>query len=156
MKPISIRLADFDSATDRATIESLIDAYASDPMGTGRPLSEQARSRLVEGLRSHPASLVYLAFWHDQVAGLVVCFLGFSTFAGRPLLNIHDLVVQADHRRQGIATALLQHIELDAQRRGCCKLTLEVRTDNHAAQSLYRRIGFGSGETAYEFWTKLL
>jgi ribosomal protein S18 acetylase RimI-like enzyme len=123
-------------------------------MGIGRPLSERTRRRVIGELHSNPASLTYLAFRDHQPVGLTVCFVGFSTFAGRPLVNVHDLVVHADHRRTGIARELLKYIEADSREMDCCKLTLEVRDDNNPAKSLYRAYGFAAGQPTYEFWTK--
>ena len=62
--------------------------------------------------------------------------------AGQPLLNVHDIVVHQDFRRQGIARALLGHAEAVARQRGCCKLTLEVLEGNHGARRAYLDFGF--------------
>ncbi len=164
MEPITTRLADLDAAADRDAVLHLLDTYARGPMGLGEPLPEPTRRRTIAGLKSHPTSAVYLAAVGDRPVGLAVCFVGFSTFAGRPLLNVHDLIVEPDYRRRGIGRKLLEQIEADAQRRGCCKLTLEVRQDNTPAKSLYRRHGFlaaqpdngqpDKGQPVHEFWTK--
>jgi len=87
--------------------------------------------------------------------GLANCFMGFSTFAARPLVNIHDLVVLPGYRGKGIGQALLQAVEQIAKERGCCKLVLEVRTDN-PAERLYRREGFTDGDHPYIFLSKAL
>jgi ribosomal protein S18 acetylase RimI-like enzyme len=83
-----------------------------------------------------------LAFRADEAVGLINCFLGFSTFAAQPLLNVHDIVVLRDRRREGIGQALLSWAEIIARDEGCCKLTLEVLSNNHAALHAYRRAGF--------------
>ena len=74
--------------------------------------------------------------------GLVNCVEGFSTFACRPLVNIHDVVVSASHRGQRIGEQLLGLVEQLARERGACKLTLEILSENTPAMKLYRRIGF--------------
>jgi ribosomal protein S18 acetylase RimI-like enzyme len=85
---------------------------------------------------------VLLALEGERPVGMAICFVGFSTFQARPLLNIHDLAVVPDCRGQGIGRALLAEAEKQALLRGCCKLTLEVREDNLPARSLYERFGF--------------
>ncbi|SDI97830.1 ribosomal-protein-alanine N-acetyltransferase [Frankineae bacterium MT45] len=45
-------------------------------------------------------------------------------------------------RRAGVATLLLRHLLADATRRSADEVFLEVRIDNEAAISLYRREGF--------------
>ena len=160
-RPIQIRPADLDCPEEAEAVVALLDAYAADPMGSGEPLARDVRNRLVPALRQVPGHLVLLAFARQHAVGLAVCFQGFSTFRARPLLNIHDLAVLPDHRRRGVATALLAAVEAQALRRGCCKLTLEVREDNPAAESLYRRLGFGAGSSGgkpaqYRFLEKRL
>jgi ribosomal protein S18 acetylase RimI-like enzyme len=74
--------------------------------------------------------------------GLANCIEGFSTFAARPLVNVHDLVVLDGHRGRRIGQRLLQAAEQEARRRDACKLTLEVLTGNAPALRLYERFGF--------------
>ncbi len=158
---MSVRVfeADLDDPTHREAVLSLLDAYAADPMGRDEPLSESVKCDLIEGLKTHPTTLILLAFCDDRPAGVAVCFRGFSTFAARPLLNIHDLAVVPEFRGQGIGRQLLEETHCRAAVLGCCKVTLEVREDNHRAQGLYRSMGYGhgNGDTAgMLFWEKLV
>jgi len=140
---IEIREADFAEAADAAAIVTLLDSYASDPVGGGEPLSVEVRRRLVPALSEQPDTLVLLAWSADEPVGLAVCFYGFSTFQARPLLNVHDLAVIPGHRGRGIGRQLLTDAERRALERGCCKLTLEVQDDNLTAVGLYESFGFG-------------
>jgi ribosomal protein S18 acetylase RimI-like enzyme len=74
----------------------------------------------------------------------VNCIEGFSTFACRPLVNVHDLAVLPDYRGQRIAEKMLSLVEEIAIERGACKLTLEVLAGNASAIKLYARMGFSS------------
>ena len=123
-------------------IVDLIDSYARDPMGGGQPLRADVRARLVPGLHAHPTSLVLLALADQDAVGVAVCFLGFSTFEARPLVNVHDLAVLPQHRGRGVGRALLAGVEQRARARGCCKITLEVLDENAPARQLYARFGF--------------
>jgi ribosomal protein S18 acetylase RimI-like enzyme len=137
-----IREADFSDPGHRAGIVDVIDSYARDAVGGGQPLTPDVRARVVQGLKDHPTSLVLLAFADRRPIGVAVCFFGFSTFHARPLLNIHDLAVVPEWRGRGVGRALLGAAQDRAVSRGCCKLTLEVRDDNHGARALYERFGF--------------
>jgi len=139
---ITIREADFADPVDGAALLALMELYARDPMGGGRGLSDFTRAHLVGALARRPSAHGILAFAGAEPAGLAICLEGFSTFACRPLLNVHDLVVAEGFRRQGVGRRLLQEAELIARRLGCCKLTLEVLEGNGAARAAYRSAGF--------------
>jgi len=130
---------------DHAQAESwlaLLDHYAQDPMGGGDGLSDFAKLNLVSSIREVPGYHGAIAWLDGEAVGQINCFAGFSTFAARPLLNIHDIVVHASVRGRGIGQALLAWAEQRAGELGCCKLTLEVLSNNARAMASYERAGF--------------
>jgi GNAT superfamily N-acetyltransferase len=136
-------------------VMELTAAYARDPMGNGGPLEAEVMERLIAGLRSYPTTRIFLAWEQQKPIGIATCFLGFSTFAARPLINIHDLAVLPEYRGRGVGRRLLEAVESNARQWGCCKITLEVLHRNHAARGLYERAGFGprSSDSAHDqFW----
>jgi ribosomal protein S18 acetylase RimI-like enzyme len=148
MQDLVIVEADLENPEHQAAVVAMVNAYARDPMGNGRDLPQDVRHELIPGLRRHPTSLIFLAFDGKEPVGVAVCFLGFSTFAARPLINIHDLAVIPQYRGQGIGRRLLERVEAKGRELGCCKLTLEVRNDNKPAQQLYEKVGFNNGAAA--------
>lgn len=142
MNALRILPVDFGDAVRADHYLDLLDHYMRSPTGSGTALSADLRTRLTDELRQRPTVLCYVAYQADDPAGLLTCVEGFSTFAGRPLLNIHDIVVHARFRRRGIARALLTHAETVARERGCCKLTLEVLEGNAGARQAYLDFGF--------------
>ncbi len=154
--PIRYLQADLDRPDHQAAVLAMVDAYSRDPMGDGAPLSAAARERLIPGLRAHPTTLVFLAYDGDTPVGVAVCFLGFSTFAAKPLVNLHDVCIVSSHRCRGIGRGLLAAVEAKARALGCCKLTLEVLDQNHHALKTYTAAGFkryslqpGAGEAIF-------
>ena len=127
---LRIRPADFADPRDADAITTILNSYAIEPVGGGRPLPPDVRERVVPALRDHPTALVLLALAAETPVGLAVGFFGFSTFRARPLLNIHDLAVLPAYRGKGVGSALLSAAEEHARRRGCCRLTLEVLESN--------------------------
>ena len=140
---ITVRLADYADAADAARVVALLDSYARDPMGGGKPLSDDVRERLVPGLAAHPGAFSLLAFAGDEALGLANCITGFSTFAARPLVNIHDMAVLPEARGKGVGRALMLAVEAEARARGACKITLEVLSGNDPAKGLYAALGYG-------------
>lgn len=136
--------ARYDDPAHAAALVELLDTYARDPAGGGEPLNDFARENLVDALAARPFVFSVLAFDGETPVGLVNAIEGFSTFACRPLVNVHDVVVMPSHRGRGIAAAMLAEVEAVARERGACKLTLEVLEGNAAARALYRRLGFAA------------
>ncbi len=139
---IDVVRARYDEPAHAAALVELLDAYARDPAGGGEPLSDYARDHLINSLAARPFIFSVLAFDGDTPVGLVNAIEGFSTFACRPLVNVHDVVVASSHRGRGIAARLFAEVEAIASERGACKLTLEVLSGNHAARALYEKLGF--------------
>jgi GNAT superfamily N-acetyltransferase len=148
--PFTIVQADLECADHQAAVLALVDAYSCDPMGDGHPLSPEARRNLIPGLRAHPTTLILLAFSDSEPVGIAVCFLGFSTFAARPLVNIHDLAVLPAWRGRGISRQLLDAVADRARALGCCKLTLEVLERNDRARGVYEAAGFKQASSSAE------
>lgn len=143
---LEIRVADLAEPSDARALVELLDAYARDPMGGGEPLAEDVKARLPSDLAKRPTSLVLLARIGGVPAGAAVCFEGYSTFAAAPLLNLHDFVVAPSFRGRGVARLLLERVVSEARGRGCCKVTLEVLSNNHRAKAIYAAAGFAGYE----------
>src|SRR5665647_1264954 len=139
---IRICRADYRNSVHASALVALLDDYAQDPAGGDEPLSDFAKMHLVSELAARPQAFSVLAFDDAQPVGLVNCIEGFSTFACRPLVNIHDVVVVSGHRGQRVAEQMLALVEQIARERGACKLTLEVLQGNRSAIRLYERVGF--------------
>jgi len=80
--------------------------------------------------------------------------------------HITTLAVNPAYRRQKIGSRLLYELIAEAGRRGCLRMTLEVRPSNLPALDLYRKTGFVSygvrpgyysdtGEDAVIMWKDL-
>jgi ribosomal protein S18 acetylase RimI-like enzyme len=153
---MSIILADLANPAHQAAIIDLLDMYCRDEFGDSKPLSAEARANLIPGLIKHGGARVFLAFEENEPVGLALCFIGFSSFRAKPLINIHDIAVSPQARGRGIGRQLLNAVEQDARTLGCCKVTLEVRSDNVRAQGVYRAAGFKSSQPETFFWTQAL
>ena len=97
--------ADYHHPAHADALVDLLDAYASDVAGGGQPLADFAKQHLVAELAARPQAFSVLAFDGAQPVGLVNCIEGFSTFACRPLVNVHDVVVLASHRGRRVGRA---------------------------------------------------
>jgi len=141
---MSIRIVEVDLnlPEHRAAVLAMVDAYSMDAMGSAKPLDPEVWARLIPGLQRHPTTLIFLAFEGGQPVGVAVCFIGFSTFAAKPLINIHDCMVLSEFRGKSVGRRLLDAVESKARELGCCKLTLEVMDNNDRALRAYEAAGF--------------
>ena len=158
---ISIARADYRNPAHAEALLIVLDSYAHDPMGGGEGLKDGAKRNLIGALAERPHAFSVLAFDGELPVGLINCFEGFSTFAARPLVNIHDVAVVPAYRGKGIARLMMAEVERIAVERGCCKLTLEVLGANEGAKALYQKLGYGGYELGSatgvaEFWQKKL
>lgn len=149
MPGVRVCRADYANPAHARALVAMLDAYARDPMGGGEGLSEFAKTNLVTSLANRPQAYSVLAFAGEDDSmpvGLVNCIEGFSTFACRPLVNVHDVAVLPGYRSQRIGERMLVLAEVIAKERGACKLTLEVLSGNAGAMRLYQRVGFANYE----------
>lgn len=152
---------DYSNSQQAAEVIALLDHYAQDPMGSAAPLPENVKATLIDELKKRDNFGSAIAYVDGQPAALVNFAEGFSTFAAKPLLNVHDLVVHRDFRGRGLSQALLDFVESAAVKIGACKITLEVLGGNEVAKNAYRKYGFAgyrlSEDTGVaEFWQKKL
>lgn len=82
-----------------------------------------------------------LSCWLVAVDGeTVLGYIGSQTVLDES--DVMNVAVHPDHRRKGIAQALVTALADALRERGSCKLTLEVRSSNASAISLYERLEF--------------
>ncbi len=158
---IEVIQANYLNSVHAKDIAALLNAYACDPMGGGKPLASEVMANLAKELSQRPHAFSVLAYVDTEPAGLINCFELFSTFACKPLVNIHDVVVAKAFRGCGLSHKMLAAVEAIARKRGCCKLTLEVLSGNIVAKSSYNKFGFKNYELDPElgsasFWEKPL
>jgi len=73
--------------------------------------------------------------------GLALYFFTYSSFLGRPVLWLEDLLVLPEERGRGAGKALLRALAKIALARGCGRMEWSVLDWNAPAIRFYRRIG---------------
>ncbi|MBO7673539.1 MAG: tRNA (adenosine(37)-N6)-threonylcarbamoyltransferase complex transferase subunit TsaD [Atopobiaceae bacterium] len=95
---------------------------------------------------AQPGSTWWVA--HDM--GTIVGFAG-AMLAG-DVLDVLDIAVDKDHRRQGIARRLLQRLAYDGHVLGAQAIALEVSAGNDAARALYESLGLSVAGTRRNYY----
>ena len=82
-----------------------------------------------------------LSYWLvAQEDGIVVGYIGSQSVLGES--DMMNVAVHPEHRRKGIAEALIHALSQGLKDRGNVCLTLEVRASNDPAIALYEKLGF--------------
>lgn len=139
---VDIVTMDFENTQHVEGLLNVLTTYAQEDGGGGQSLSLETQRQLPTRLENFPTTEIQLALHGDRPVGALVAFIGFSTFKAMPVFGVHDLAVLPDYRGKGIGTSLLKAAERKARELGCCKLTLEVISNNEKARALYHRCGF--------------
>lgn len=80
--------------------------------------------------------------WVCVAGGRVVADAVVLYRRGAHSARLYSIVVAREARGTGIASALMDTAEAAARKRGCERMSLEVRTDNRSARALYEKRGY--------------
>ena len=97
--------------------------------------------------RSSVARVYVLRLPGDRVAAFCACWMVVDE------LHINTIAVRETRRRQGLGTALMQHVLGTAAKEGVRRATLEVRRSNSPALAFYERLGFTIAAVRARYYT---
>jgi GNAT superfamily N-acetyltransferase len=94
------------------------------------------------GFGPQPQFEAILAFLDGEPAGVALFHSRFSTWLGRPALNLEDLYVVEAARGQGVGRRLMARLAATAIERGWGRIDFQVLEWN-PARRFYERLGLG-------------
>jgi aminoglycoside 3-N-acetyltransferase I len=138
LAPTILRLAPGDVQLLRR-LNALFGVAFADPATYG---AEPPSDAYLEGLltKEHVVALAVVVAGEEVVGGLVAYELDKFERARRELY-IYDLAVSVEHRRQGVATALIEHLREIAARRGIWVIYVQADYGDDPAIGLYEKLG---------------
>jgi len=80
--------------------------------------------------------------WLAEIGEIPAGAIYLATFPGQTTGNLQWLAVRAEFQRQGVATALITHLECAAFDEGVTTIRLETLSTWTAAVRLYERLGY--------------
>src|SRR5437868_5085974 len=109
-----------------------------------QPDTPEAYGRFLATQVEHPDKLILVADMHGDVIGYVFAGMeGFDYMVLRgPVGAIYDLVVDPEHRSQGVGKRLLDAALAALTERGAPRAVLSTADKNKGAQRLFEREGF--------------
>ncbi|KAM3098888.1 AAC(3)-I family aminoglycoside N-acetyltransferase, partial [Phormidesmis sp. 146-12] len=95
----------------------------------------------LERLLGSDSFIVIAALQDSEVVGGIAAYELIKFEQARSEIYIYDLAVTATHRRQGIATALIQEVKKIAKVRGAYVVYVQADIDDEHAIALYTKLG---------------
>jgi aminoglycoside 3-N-acetyltransferase I len=131
------RLTPSDVSQLRALNALFGEAFDDHESYRAQPPSDEYLESLLA--KEHVIALVALA--EEQVAGGLVAFELEKFERARREIYIYDLAVAETHRRQGIATALIDRLREIAAERGAWVIYVQADYGDEPAIALYEKLG---------------
>jgi ribosomal protein S18 acetylase RimI-like enzyme len=97
-------------------------------------------------LRSHARLVV------DEEHGALRGYALVLFLRGTSLARLYSIATDPDHRGKGIGQTLLTAAEDAAREHGAVSMRLEIRSDNHVAERLYRAAGYRQFGTYQDYY----
>lgn len=116
--------------------------------------ADAARTFLETRLRQKE-SCIFVAIAADRAIGFAQLYPSFSSISMQPIWILNDLYVEASHRNQGIATALMETAEHFARDTGAIRVALSTQISNQTARSLYEARGYEQDTEFYHYALRL-
>lgn len=154
MSSLIFEIVNLDKQEHQIAVVDLINEYMMDEMGSQKPFDPALHDKVLSDLKNHHSYKGFLLKSDNKYVALANCFVNYSTFKAKHLINIHDYIVSSDQRGNGFGKELLNQIIDFAKELGYCRLSLEVREDNVKAKALYQKLGFKPDEPTMLFWEK--
>jgi aminoglycoside 3-N-acetyltransferase I len=95
----------------------------------------------LERLLGSDSFIAIAALQNSGVVGGIAAYELIKFEQARSEIYIYDLAVAATHRRQGIATALIQELKTIARARGAYVIYVQADIDDEPAIALYTKLG---------------
>lgn len=103
----------------------------------------EAQRRGIELIVNNPdAGRVFVCTVDGTIQGMVLLLFTVSTYLGRKVALLEDMIVDPAFRGEGVGTMLINHAVLFAEKQGLGRITLLTDHDNSRAQEFYSRAGF--------------
>jgi len=111
-------------------------------------VTERTWERLIDP--ATPDMIGRVAETGGRVVGFMHAVLHPNTWASEPMCYLEDLYVDAEARRRGVGTALIEALADEGRKARWRRIYWRTATDNVTAQSVYDRLAQRSGWVTYE------
>jgi ribosomal protein S18 acetylase RimI-like enzyme len=107
-----------------------------------------------DGFGVSPVFVCFVAEEDDQVVGMSLCYIRYSTWKGQ-CLYLEDLVVKEAYRGRGIGKALFKYTMDYAKAKGFSRVQWQVLDWNQSAIDFYKSFNAGFDEEWLNAWVEI-
>lgn len=137
-QPYRLRVLDADDIpTFRAMLDLFAEAFEDRSTYTAHPPDDA----YIRSLLSDPNFVAIVASSAAQTVGCLAGYVLRKFEQARSEFYIYDLAVAEEHRRQGIATALIEELKRVCAQRGIYVIFVQADYRDDAAVALYTKLG---------------
>ena len=107
----------------------------------------EVQSRALDMIICNPGlGRIFVCEIDGVIEGMVMLLFTVSTFLGKQVALLEDMVVATEWRQKGLGSLLINHSMEFARKEGLGRVTLLTDGDNESAQQFYQSKGFSKSE----------
>lgn len=129
------------SPTDLGSMRAMLAMFGEAFEDVPRYTQAQPDDAYLRGLLSSPLFIAVAAVEGERVVGGLAAYVLQKFEQACSEIYIYDLAVDAAHRRQGIATALIEELKREARERGAYVIFVQADHGDDPAIALYTKLG---------------
>lgn len=129
------------ASSDVTLMEAMLTTFGEAFQDTKTYNQSRPRPSYLERLLSSDTFIAIAGLKHDKVVGGLAAYELRKFEQERSEIYIYDLAVAAEHRRKGIATALIHELQTIATERGAYVIFVQADTIDAPAIALYSKLG---------------
>ena len=138
MTPTTVRTLEPSNLTE---LRSMLKMFGSAFEDEQTYCAAQPDDAYLSALLSNPSFLAIAAFSGSEVVGGLAGYVLLKFEQARSEFYIYDLAVAEAHRRQGVASALIEELKSQARRRGVYVIFVQADYGDDPAVALYTKLG---------------
>ncbi len=127
--------------TDAELLRQMLDLFGREFEDPDSYLSRQPSDGYLERLLTRDTFVALAALQDGHLVGALAGYVLHKFEQARSELYIYDLAVDSQHRRQGVATALIQRLQVFAKERGIYIIFVQAGNGDDPAIALYSKLG---------------
>lgn len=105
----------------------------------------------IEFLLRNPNAIGLIARVNGEVAGFIIGII--ENYGRAKIGHVYTIDVAVKHRRRGVGLRLLNEMENTFLKKGVKTSYLEVRVDNQAARTLYKKQGYAEIQSLDDYYS---